>query len=165
MGGMTAAMVAGRNPALLRGLVLADPSFLTLERQGELRDGDAAVRHGRTLNLSFDQVLADLRSRHRDRLPETLELLAKARLQANVRAFDVLAPPSPDYQRLVGMIEVPSQLIIADSGVVTETVAEELTRINPRFQVRQIPNAGHGLHYDQPESFATIVKSFLRSIV
>src|SRR5579885_530932 len=31
MGGMTAAVVVSRNPQRLRGLVLADPTFLTLE--------------------------------------------------------------------------------------------------------------------------------------
>ncbi len=165
MGGMTAALVAGRNPKLLRGLVLADPSFLTLKRQRELQSSDVAAQHRRTLDLSFDHVLADMRTRHPDRLPETLELLARARLQTSMSAFDVLTPPNPDYHDLAGTIDVPSQLIIAGSGVVTEAAATELERANPRFQVRQIREAGHGLHYDQPDSFAAIVTSFLHSIV
>ena len=164
MGGMTAAVVAGSAPELLRGLVLADPSFLTPERQREVRDSDAADQHRRTLARSFDQVLADLRARHRDRPSETLELTARARLRTSLSAFDVLTPPYPDYLDLVGRIGVPCQLIIAGSGVVTETAAAELQGINPRLQVRCIPEAGHGLHYDRPEDFAALVKSFLRSI-
>ena len=48
--------------------------------------------------------------------------------------------------------------------MVSPDVAADLQRLNPRLQVEQIPEVGHGLHYDQPERFAVIVKSFLRSI-
>ena len=79
-------------------------------------------------------------------------------------AFDVLTPPIPDYKMLVSAIDVPSLLVFGDKGVATSVVAEELQRLNPRFQIGQIPKAGHGLHLDQPERFAAVVKSFLRSI-
>ena len=79
-------------------------------------------------------------------------------------AFDVLTPPNPDYQQLVSAIDVPSLLVFGDKSVVSSLVAEELKRLNPRFQVEQIPGAGHGLHYDQPDRFAAVVKSFLGSI-
>jgi pimeloyl-ACP methyl ester carboxylesterase len=48
--------------------------------------------------------------------------------------------------------------------VVSPDVAADLQRLNPRLQVVQIPEVSHGLHYDQPERFAVVVKSFLRSI-
>ena len=48
--------------------------------------------------------------------------------------------------------------------MVSPEVAADLQRINPRLQVEQIPEAGHGLIYDQPERFAEVVKSFLRSM-
>jgi pimeloyl-ACP methyl ester carboxylesterase len=79
-------------------------------------------------------------------------------------AFDVLTPPNPDYKQLVSAIDVPSLLVFGDKGVVSSVVAEELQRINPRFQVEQIREAGHGIHLDQPEQFTAVVKSFLRSI-
>lgn len=46
-----------------------------------------------------------------------------------------------------------------------ETAAKALQRINPRLQVERIAEAGHGLHYDQPGQFITIIKLFLRSIL
>jgi N-formylmaleamate deformylase len=48
--------------------------------------------------------------------------------------------------------------------VVSSIVAQEIQRLNPRFQVDQIPEVGHGLHYDQPDRFAAIVRSFILSI-
>ncbi len=165
MGGMTAAVVASRNPKLLRGIILADPTFLSPKVQREIRDSDVADQHRRILNISLDQVVAEARIRHPDRSSDTLELIAGARLQTSMSAFDVLTPPNPEYMQLVSAIDVPSLLVIGDTAsVVSPAVAAELQRLNPRFLVEQIREAGHGVHYDQPERFAVVVKSFLRSI-
>jgi N-formylmaleamate deformylase len=164
MGGMTAAVVASRKPNLLRGLIVADPTFLSPKVQREVRDSDAADQHRRMLTMSLDELVAEARVRHPNRSSDTLELIARARLQTRVAAFDVLTPPNPDYMQLVSAIDIPSLFIVGDRGVVSSTVAEELQHLNPRFQVEQISGAGHGLHYDQPERFAAVVKSFLHSI-
>jgi N-formylmaleamate deformylase len=165
MGGMIAAVVASRNPELLRCLILADPTFLSPKVQREIRDSDVADQHRRYLNMSLDDVVAEARIRHPDRSLDTIELIARARLQTSMAAFDVLTPPNPDYMQVVSAIEVPSLLVIGGSaGVVSPDVAADLQRLNPRLQVEQIPEVGHGLHYDQPERFAVVVKSFLRSI-
>ena len=162
MGGMTAAVVASRNPKLLRCLILADPTFLSPKVQREIRDSDVSDQHRRYLNMSLDDVVAEARIRHPDRSVETIELIARARLQTSMGAFDVLTPPYPDYVQVVSAIEVPSLLVIGGSaGVVSPDVAADLQRLNPRLQVEQIPGVGHGLHYDHPERFAMAVKSFL----
>jgi len=165
MGGMTAAVVASRNTELLRCLVLADPTFLSPKVQREIRDSDVADQHRRYLNMSLDDVVAEARIRHPDRSLDTIELVAQARLQTSMGAFEVLTPPNPDYTQIVSAIEVPSLLVIGGSaGVVSPDVAADLQHLNPRLQVEQIPEVGHGLPYDQPERFAVVVKSFLCSI-
>jgi pimeloyl-ACP methyl ester carboxylesterase len=164
MGGMTAAVVASRKPNLLRGLILADPTFLSPKVQREVRDSDVADQHRKILGLSLDEVVAEARARHPDRSSETLELFALARLQTSMAAFDVLTPPNPVYKLLVSAIDIPSLLVFGDKGVVTPVVAEELQRLNPGLRVEQIRGAGHSVHLDQPERFAAVVKSFLRSI-
>jgi N-formylmaleamate deformylase len=156
MGGMTAAVVASRKPNILRGLILADPTFLSPKVQREVRDSEVADQHRKILKMSLDEVTAEARSRYPNRSSETLELFARARLQTSMSAFDVLTPPNPDYKQLVSNIVVPSLLIFGDKGVVSYSIAEELQQINPRFQIEQIEEAGHGLHLDQPERFASI---------
>ncbi len=163
MGGMTATVVAGRNPKQLRGLILADPSFLSSKVQREVRDSDVADQHRRFLNMSLNEIVADARTKHSDRSLELIKLIARARLQTSMSAFDVLTPPNPDYMQLVSSIDVPTLLVIAENGVISPTMAAELQCVNPKFQVEKIPKAGHGIHYDQPERFAAVVKSFLRS--
>jgi len=164
MGGMTAAVVASRKPNLLRGLVLADPTFLSPKVQREVRDSDVADQHRRMLNMSLDEMMADARNRHPNRPEETIKLFAQARLQTSMAAFDVLTPPNPDYEMLVSTIDVPILIVFGDKGMVLSVVAGELQRLNPRLQAEQIREAGHSVHLDQPERFAAVVSSFIRSI-
>ena len=101
---------------------------------------------------------------HPHRSSETVDLLAEARLQTRLSAFDVLTPPNPEYHQLVSTICVPILLVIGDVPVVSIETARELQSLNPRVRVKQIQNAGHGVPYDQPERFAAVVRSFLRPV-
>jgi N-formylmaleamate deformylase len=164
MGGMTTALVASRYPGLVRGLILADPSFLSPKVQREVRACDVADQHRRYLKMTLDDLVAEARTKHPERSLDTIERVARARLQTGMGAFDVLTPPYPDYRQVLSAIEVPCLLVIGGpAGVVSPETAAELQRLNPQLQAVQIPEVGHGLHYDQPEQFADIVKSFLRS--
>jgi N-formylmaleamate deformylase len=165
MGGMTAAVVASQIGDVISRIILADPTFLSPQRQREVCDSDVAEQHRRLLSLNKDDILAEARARHPHRSSEIVELLAEARLQTQMSAFDVLTPPNPEYHQLVSTICVPTLLVIGDVGtVVSLETARELQSLNPRLRVEQIQEAGHGLAYDQPERFAAVVRSFLRSV-
>ena len=164
MGGMTAAVVASEFAPLLSGLILADPTFLTLQRQREVRDSDVAEQHRRALSRSRSELAADLATRHPQRSSEVIERLADARLQTRMSAFDVLTPPNPDYRQLVGAITIPILIVIGDAPVVSVETAEELRRLNRRVQIEQIQDAGHGLPYDQPERLAAAVRCFAQQL-
>jgi pimeloyl-ACP methyl ester carboxylesterase len=166
MGGMTAAVVAHQCPEVVRALVLADPTFLSPERQREVFESDVAEQHRRALGLTKSELLAEARGRHPRRSPEILELFAEARLHTRMSALDVLAPPNPDFRQLVGAIGVPTLLVIGDTGnVVSLETARELQRLNPRVRVAQIPEAGHAVPFDQPGRFEEVVRSFLRAAI
>ena len=165
MGGMTAAVVARRNPRRLRALVLVDPTFLSPPRQREVFESDVAAEHRRVLEQSREALRSDLRRRHAHRSPEMLDLLVEARFQTDVRAFEILAPPNPDYRELVEALAAPGLLVVGDAGaVVTREVASELAQINPSLRVEEVAGAGHGLPYDQPERLAAAVRDFLNEL-
>ncbi len=165
MGGMTAAVVASRNPKRLRGLVLVDPTFLTPQRQHEVYERDVADQHRRILNRPRQDHLAEMRGRHSRRSREVIELFVQARFQTSIRAFEVLTPPNPDYMQLINTLDVPSLLVVGDvKSVVTLEMAAELAGLNQRLEVVQIEEAGHGVPYDQPERFSAVVQTFLRSV-
>lgn len=162
MGGMIAAVVALRNPKRLRGLVLADPTFLTPQRQREVYESDVLDQHRRILNQPRDALFAEMRIRHSRRSREIIELIAEARFQTSLRAFEVLTPPNPDYAQLIKALEVPSLLVVGSNGaVVSPEMAAELAGLNQHLKVVQIPEAGHGIPHDQPERFSAVVKTFL----
>ena len=164
MGGMTAAVVASQSGAAIRGVILADPTFLSPQRQREVYESDAVEQHRRLLSLSSEDVLDQARVRHPHRSLELVELVAEARMKTRIATFDVLTPPNPEYHRLVSAIDVPILLVIADNGVVSLETARELQNLNPRLRVEQIQDAGHGLQYDQPEHFEEVVRPFLRLV-
>jgi pimeloyl-ACP methyl ester carboxylesterase len=164
MGGMTATMVSAQAGSRVRALILADPSFLSAQRQREVRDSDVAEQHRRVLSQSKAELLAELHRRHPHRCGDLLELLATARLQSRLSAFDVLTPPHPDYQQLISIIGVPMLLVLGDSPVVSLETARQLQRLNARIRIEQIQQAGHGLPYDQPERLAAAVRSFLAAL-
>jgi N-formylmaleamate deformylase len=165
MGGMTAAVVAALAAKVIRGVILVDPTFLSPQRQREVCDSDVAEQHRRLLSQDKCDVLAQLRSRHTRRSPEIVELIANARLQTRVNAFDVLTPPNPEYHKLMSTIDVRVLFVIGDAGVVSLETAGELQRLNSHVRVELIPDAGHGVQYDQPERFQALVRPFVRSIV
>jgi pimeloyl-ACP methyl ester carboxylesterase len=164
MGGMTAAVVASQIGSALGGVILADPTFLSPQRQREVYESDAVEQHRRLLTLDKEEVLSQARLRHAHRRPEFIELVTEARMKTRIGAFDVLTPPNPEYHRLVSAIDLPILLVIADHGVVSLETAQELQNLNPRLRVEQIQDAGHGLHYDQPERFEAVVRAFLQSM-
>lgn len=165
MGGMTAAVVASQNPKLLRGLILADPTFLTPQHQREVHESDIEDQHCRILKRPKEDYLAEIRVRHSRRPQEVIELFAQARLQTSIHAFEILTPPNPDYVKLINALDVPSLLVIGDVGsVVSAAVAEELAGLNQYLEVVLIAGAGHAIPYDQPERFSAVVQTFLSSV-
>lgn len=67
MGGMTATLVASWKTKRLRGLIFADPTFLTPQRQREVHESNVAEQHRQVLNRSKEDYLAELRVRHSHR--------------------------------------------------------------------------------------------------
>jgi pimeloyl-ACP methyl ester carboxylesterase len=163
MGGMTAAVAANRAPGAIRALVLVDPTFLSAERQLEVRDSDVVDQHRRALGSQKSELIAQARARHPHRSSEIVELLAEARLRTQVQSFDVLTPPNPDYREVMSGMDIPILLVIGDHNrVVTLDTARELQLLNSRVQIQQVEGAGHGLPYDRPERLAEVIASFLR---
>jgi len=164
MGGMTAAVAARQLGTAIRAAILADPTFISPEWQREVYAGNVLEQHRQLLKSTREALLADLRRRHPHRSSELLEHMADARLATRVSAFEVLTPPNPDYRELVSNIRVPILLVVGDAGVVSVDTAQELQKLNQRLRYEQIPEAGHGLPYDQPDCLAAAVQSFLRSV-
>jgi N-formylmaleamate deformylase len=138
MGSMTAAGVASQLGAAVRGVVLADPTFISPEWQREVYESDIVDQHRTFVSSARGELLALSRLRHPDRPPEIIDLITDARLQIHIKALDVLTPPNPDYRDLVRNVRAPTLLVLACRGVVSLETACELQNINPCLR----PDAG-----------------------
>ena len=162
---MAAGMAARQTGPAVRGVVLADPTFLTPRRQREVWESGVVAEHRRLLSRSEGGPVAAARRRHPRRSAEMIALQCAAKLQTQISAFDVLKPPAPDFRQLIGAICAPILLVLADAdGVVSEKTASELFRLNPRVQTARIAETGHGIPHDQPKRLADAVAQFLRSL-
>lgn len=161
MGGMTAAVVASQIPKRIQGLILAEPTFITLKRQREVYESNIVDQHRRILKRSREEFLAEMFARPNRRSREIIELLVQARFQTSIHAFGVLTPPNPDYKLLIKTLDIPILLVLGDVGsVIPAEIADELAQLNPYLEVNQIKDAGHGVPYDQPELFSAAIQSF-----
>lgn len=165
MGGMTAAVLASQLGSAIRGVILADPTFISPEWQREVYESDVIEQHRQLLSSDKRDLLAQSRLRHPHRSAELIELITDARLQTHINAFEVLTPPNPEYHELIRRIGVPILLVIGGKGIVSVETARELQGLNPRLSHQLIPDVGHGLPYDQSERLEAIVRSFLQSLV
>jgi len=161
MGGMTAAVVASQLGSALRGVILVDPTFIRPEWQREVYESDVAEQHRQALRSAKSELVAQARLRHPNRSLELIEVLAEARHQTHINAFEVLTPPNPDFRELVRRIRVPILLVTGEHGVVSMETVQALQTLNPRLRSERVAGVGHGLPYDVPERLAAIVKCFL----
>ncbi|MFD1122711.1 alpha/beta fold hydrolase [Methylophilus flavus] len=164
MGGMTAAMVASRLGFAISGLVLADPTFISPEWQEGIYESGVVDQHLQLLKSTKEALFREAKARHRYRSSELIEHIIQARLQTNVKAFDVLIPPNPEFDELIRNVYVPTLLVLGSEGIVSSETALELHKLNPDLQYKLIPDAGHGLPYDEPARLAAAVDAFLRPV-
>ena len=161
MGGMTAAVVAGQRRSELRAVVLIDPTFISPAWQQEVYESNVAMEHQQMLQMTRKDLLAQARLKNPARSEEMIEHLVDARLHTSLSAFDVLTPPNPDWRELMHHINVPVLLVTGDRGVVSPETARELQRMNRSLRYELIPDAGHGLPYDQPGQLGAAISAFL----
>ena len=162
MGGMIAAIVAARLGPALKSVVLIDPTFISLEWQHEVYESGLEAQHREFLESSKIDLLAQASLRSPLRSQELIEFLVNARLQTCTSAFEVLCPPNPDFRDLVRLISVPTLLLVGEKGVVSREIAIELLDLQPSLTYEVIPDAGHGLPYDQPQQVGVAILSFTR---
>lgn len=161
MGGMTAAVVAKRLGSALQSLVLVDPTFISLEWQHEVYESSLQAEHRESRGASKFDLVDRARLKSPLRSQELIECLVDARLQTSINAFEVLTPPNPDCRELVSALQVRTLLLAGERGVVSREIATELLGRQPLLTYKVIPDAGHGLPYDQPQHIGTATLAFL----
>ncbi|TVL90065.1 alpha/beta fold hydrolase [Streptomyces sp. SAJ15] len=177
MGALTAWQLAARRPDLVRALVIADmrASALGAASQREWADWF------RSWPLPF-ATLADVRRWFGEDDP-WLERPNASRgeffAEVMTERADGWRPVFSRRQMLtsretwvhdahweeLALVECPTLVIRGLDGELGRAEAQEMVRVLPRGQYAEVPDAGHLLHYDQPEGWRREVESFLAAAV
>ncbi|PID16292.1 2-succinyl-6-hydroxy-2,4-cyclohexadiene-1-carboxylate synthase [Sporosarcina sp. P35] len=70
----------------------------------------------------------------------------------------------PSYWQQLEQLTLPVLLITGSKDEKFETIAREMMNILPNAQHETIKDAGHAIHVEKPRQFATMVKSYLKTI-
>lgn len=67
----------------------------------------------------------------------------------------------PAFWHGLEKLNIPVLLICGELDGKFRKIAEEMNRILPESKMKEIKNAGHAIHVEEPDKFDTIVKEFL----
>lgn len=178
MGGINAIVYAARHPGQIRRLVIEDAG------PGAFDASDGATRIRRELAStptafsSWDEAAAFMRALR----PTVTEEARQQRLQSMLKptsgggftwrydhAGIAATRLNPDPARQVDLAACVRQLqcetLVVRGGrsdYLQPAMAENMRTLNPRISMREIPDAGHYVHDDQPALFAEAVTTFLK---
>ncbi|MDT3397290.1 alpha/beta hydrolase [Streptomyces sp. B1866] len=65
----------------------------------------------------------------------------------------------------LAQVTCPTLVVRGPDGELGRAEAQEMVRVLPRGQYAEVPDAGHLVHYDQPEGWRQAVEPFLASVV
>jgi esterase len=180
MGGSNALLFAARHPRRVLSLIIEDSGpgasagGAGAERiRRELAatpidfdDWESGRRFWRSIRPNVTDAAIDSRVRHSLRETDHGRIgwrhdqagIARARLDP--------ATPIPDLWPAVDALACPTLLLRgADSDFLRADTAAEMARRNPRIRLREIPDAGHYVHDDQPQRFIAEIRAFLHEHV
>ncbi|MFD0382865.1 alpha/beta fold hydrolase [Streptomyces stramineus] len=173
MGALTAWQLAARRPDLVRALVICDMRASALGAAYQREWGEWF----RSWPVPF-ATLADVRKWFGEDDP-ALERPKPARgdFYAEVMAerADGWRPVFSRRQMLLAretfvhdahwedlaLVECPTLVVRGLDGELGRAEAQEMVRVLPRGTYAEVPDAGHFVHYDQPEGWRRVVEPFL----
>jgi pimeloyl-ACP methyl ester carboxylesterase len=177
MGGINALVYAAANPDRVDRMVIEDAGPGAFENskgaqriQRELEttpvafpDWDSAAAYMRELRPTITEAAREerLRSMLKPRTDGGFtwrhdhEGIASTRLRPDPQRV-------PDLVSAVRAVRCPTLVLRGGrSDYLQPEMAEDMVRLNPLIQWREIPDAGHYVHDDQPEAFCREVREFL----
>jgi pimeloyl-ACP methyl ester carboxylesterase len=168
MGGQNAFLVAARRPDLVRGLIVVEA------KAGANLDAQKAVHNW--LNgwpLPFP-TLADAKvffggnTLYAETWLEILEERPDG-YWPQFRIEDMLQSTEDqvqqDYWKEWEQVSCPTLLVGGENSFLPQAELQEMARRIPQGKYVQIPNAGHELHLEQPESWRQEAESFLSAFI
>ncbi|HZW04921.1 MAG TPA: alpha/beta hydrolase [Anaerolineaceae bacterium] len=168
MGAVVAATLAAAHPAMVRGLILEEPTWPQPGADEAGRAQHAAewreqIRTQKELSLDelSDLCVASFPAWHST---EAFQW-AKAKQLVKPLAAGFFEAPWPDWQGVLQQISAPGLLVAGEpalGSLVGPQVFEQAGRLWRRGEVVRVAGAGHNVHREQYREFLRLTQRFLR---
>jgi pimeloyl-ACP methyl ester carboxylesterase len=172
MGAATAALVAARYPERTRAILLEDPPWRDAppdkppEKEEPEEPAHTIPPGWRDLpNKTRAELITECQEEHPTWSMAEIEPWAASKRQLDLRIFQLLTGPRPEWRPYVAKIACPTLLITADpdkGSIVTADIAQDVQRIIPDLRVEHIAGAGHSIRREQFEPYIAAVTKFLK---
>jgi N-formylmaleamate deformylase len=173
MGAGTTVNIAVNYPDVPRAIVLEDPGWRMPAPGGGQTEEERKLHEGvREQMASYGsqteaEVLARGRAEHPTWSGAELTPWAAAKKQFDPTLFERLRMDMTTFEALVPKIDVPTLLITASEGIVSEEAAARAAKIwksRHPFKYVRIKGAGHNIRREQPAAFMKVLREFLKSL-
>ncbi|PIC56060.1 2-succinyl-6-hydroxy-2,4-cyclohexadiene-1-carboxylate synthase [Sporosarcina sp. P12(2017)] len=175
MGGRVALGYTATYPEEVTSLVLesSSPGLRTSEQQLARRTADAKLadrieRQGMIEFVDFWQEIPLFHSQKK--LSESQQQAVRAErlnqrptgLANSLRGIGTGSQPS--YWQALEQLSLPVLLLTGSEDEKFENIAQEMMKSLPNARHETIKDAGHAIHVEKPQQFATMIKSYLKTV-
>jgi N-formylmaleamate deformylase len=171
MGAHTSANTAARFPELVRALLLEDPPWWDVspatapqtQRPDPYRDWLLTIP-----TLSDEAILTKCRTDSPTWAEVELPAWVESKRMFDLNFLHSHTIANRPWQAAVPAIGCPALLLTADTtrqALVSPSVAQQVATLNPLFQVKHIPGAGHNIRRENYAEYIAAVKGFLSTVL
>ncbi len=172
MGAAVAFQAGIRYPNLAKAMVLEDPPWMLSQEGDENKSEETMMEWARSLpSQSIQELEAINRKDHPTWTDEMIRLMSESKKQFDSTFVDMLLRnlkrDRSEWLSTLGTIRFPLLLITGNpelGGIVTGEVATKVHTLNPKIQIKNVPDVGHLIRFDKFNEFMSTLRAFLNSL-
>ncbi len=172
MGAMIAFQVGVRYPNLAKAMVLEDPPWLLPQQGNDNKSEETMMDWARKLpSQSIEELETINRKDHPTWSDEMIHLMSESKKQFDPTFVDMLLRSlkrnRSEWLSTVGTICFPLLIITGNSelgGIVTSEITTRIHELNPKIQIKNIPDVGHLIRFDKFNEFMSTLLAFLENL-
>ena len=172
MGAMIAFQVGIQYPNLAKAIILEDPPWLISKQGKDNKSEETMMEWARKLpSQSIEELETINRRDHPTWTDEMIHLMREAKKQFDPTFADMLLRSlnrdRSEWLSNIGTICFPLLIITGNpelGGIVTGEVAARIHKLNPKIQIKNVPDVGHLIRFDKFNEFMSILLNFLENL-
>lgn len=172
MGAMIAFQAGVRYPDLAKAMILEDPPWLLPQLGEDNKSEETMMEWAKKLPLqSIEELKTINRKDHPTWTDEMIQLMSESKKQFDPTFVDILLRSlrknRSEWSSAIGTICFPLLIVTGDpalGGIVTDEVTARIHELNPKIQIKNVPDVGHLIRFDKLNEFMRILSAFLENL-